>query len=100
MKRGPNTQRRRMTTEEKSRLDDSAKLYSGQAGCPECGGGAGRVVNVGRCHWAFCRNHKVKWTIGCNLFSSWKAQKQDEQRRIYDELGLGEYRSVTEKETT
>lgn len=39
-------------------------------GCPECGKSTGHV-NVERVHWGTCDEHKTKWPIGENLFSSW-----------------------------
>ena len=32
--------------------------------------------------------------IGSNLFSSWREQTEEEQRRIYNEIGLGEFTEV------
>jgi hypothetical protein len=62
-------------------------------GCPHCGRADG-CTNVGRSHWFFCKTHKTKWCIGWNLFSSWRDQTEDEQRRAYDEIGLGEFTTV------
>ena len=61
--------------------------------CPECGKSDG-YINVSRTHWFFCKAHKTKWCIGANLFSSWREQTEDEQRRDYDEIGMGEFTSV------
>jgi len=62
-------------------------------GCPHCGQTDG-CTNVGRSHWFFCKAHKTKWCIGANLFSSWRHETEDEQRRQYDEIGLGEFTEV------
>jgi hypothetical protein len=62
-------------------------------GCPQCGKDDG-YTNVGRSHWFFCKAHKTKWCIGANLFSSWRDETEDEQRRAYDEIGMGEYTEV------
>jgi hypothetical protein len=58
--------------------------------CPHCGRNDG-YANVGRSHWFFCKVHKTKWLVGANLFSSWHEQTEEEQRRIYQKIGLGEF---------
>ena len=62
-------------------------------GCPHCGQTDG-CANVGRSHWFFCSTHETKWCIGSNLFSSWRNETEDEQRRAYDEIDLGEFTEV------
>jgi hypothetical protein len=62
-------------------------------GCPHCGKADG-CTNVGRSHWYFCKLHKTKWCIGANLFSSWRNETEDEQRRAYDEIGLDGFTAV------
>jgi hypothetical protein len=32
------------------------------------------------------------WWIGDNLYSSWRDQTEEDQRRIWDEIGLNEFR--------
>ncbi len=49
-------------------------------GCPKCGKTDG-YVNVGRNHWNLCDEHKTKWPIGANLFSSWKEETEAHWRR-------------------
>jgi len=44
-------------------------------GCPVCGQGE-EYVNVEREHFFICRDHKVFWNVGSNLFSSWKEQDE------------------------
>lgn len=61
--------------------------------CPECHWYTGRL-NTGRGHWGYCTPHKTTWSIGSNLFSDWKDQSEEEQRRIYDEVGLDAYTEV------
>jgi hypothetical protein len=58
--------------------------------CPHCGKNDG-YLNVGKGHWFFCKEHRLKWLIGANLFSSWRDQTEAEQRRLYDEVGLGDF---------
>jgi hypothetical protein len=62
-------------------------------GCPQCGRDDG-CANVGRSHWFYCKEHKVKWCIGSNLFSTWRDETEEEQRRIYNEIGLGDFTEV------
>ena len=52
-------------------------------GCPECGKTDG-YVNIGRNHWFVCDQHKTKWCAGSNLFSSWKDETEEEQRRLFE----------------
>ena len=62
-------------------------------GCPSCGASYG-IVNVGRGHWGYCSEHRAKWHIGSSLFSSWRMQTEDEQRAIYNKIGLGDFNTV------
>jgi hypothetical protein len=62
-------------------------------GCPQCGRNDG-YVNAGKTHVFICREHKTSWTIGSNLFSSWRYQTEEEQRRIWDEIGLEDFTEV------
>lgn len=52
------------------------------------------MYNVGRGHWYYCKPHKLTWCIGSNLFSGWRDQTEDEQRAIYDALGMESYEVV------
>ena len=63
--------------------------------CPQCHKNDG-CINVGRSHWFYCKEHRVKWCVGANLFSSWRYQTEDEQRRIYNDLGFGEFQQIEE----
>jgi hypothetical protein len=63
-------------------------------GCPQCGGTDG-IVNIGRSHWLHCSEHKVKWWVGSNLFDSWRHETEEEQRKIYDDIGMGECRQIS-----
>jgi hypothetical protein len=54
-------------------------------GCPQCGRNDG-CHSVGPDHWYICRDHRVKWWVGSNLFSTWKHLTPAEQRRNRDEL--------------
>jgi hypothetical protein len=61
--------------------------------CPHCHDCSGQL-NVGRSHWFFCDEHKVRWCVGSNLFSAWRFQTEEEQRAIYDAKDFGSYRDV------
>jgi len=60
--------------------------------CPVCGYEADEWLNVGRTHWLVCNEHKTKWTIGSNLFSSW--HDETEQDWLRNQTRLAEYRGV------
>jgi hypothetical protein len=62
-----------MTAQERCDAEDN---YFG--GCPECGGSDG-CINIGPNHWYYCKEHRTRWCIGSNLFSSWKDQTKAEQ---------------------
>ena len=69
-------------------------MHSGYFGlCPRCKKTDG-YYNVGRGHWFYCRQHRTKWVVGANLFSSWRDQTEQEQRRNYDANGFGSYEEV------
>ena len=59
--------------------------------CPHCQRIGGNF-NVGRGHWGFCREHGVKWWVGSNLFSV--EQTVEEQERVYNEIGAGDFTEV------
>jgi hypothetical protein len=61
--------------------------------CPHCHRSNG-FINIGRSHWFFCDEHKVKWCVGSNLFSSWRSETEAEQRAIYDAKDFGNYEDV------
>ncbi len=63
--------------------------------CPTCHKSDG-CINIGASHWYYCNEHKAKWCVGSNLFSSWRNQTEDEQRAIYDELDFGSFTEVFE----
>jgi hypothetical protein len=62
--------------------------------CPHCHKHDG-IINVGQGHWIVCHEHKVKWFIGSNLFDSSRHQTEEEQRQIYDDLGIGTYKELS-----
>ena len=60
-------------------------------GCPTCGLNDG-CFSIGRDHWFVCHQHKTKWWIGSNLFSSWRELTEEEHTRNY--YRLCDYREV------
>jgi hypothetical protein len=62
--------------------------------CRKCNG----YINIGRSHWFYCKEHRVTWCAGSNLFSSWRHQTEEEQRRIYDQLGFDAFQQIEPKE--
>ena len=60
--------------------------------CPVCGYEADEWLNVGKKHWQVCHEHKTKWSIGSNLFSSW--HDETEQDWLRNQTRLAEYREV------
>jgi hypothetical protein len=53
--------------------------------CPICLSSDG-YVNCGRTHWLYCATHKLAWTFGENVFSSWKWDGPEEWRHAADVL--------------
>jgi hypothetical protein len=78
------------------RMESRGELPGGQfedfGVCPICKGHDG-YLNVGRDHWFKCDEHKVRWHVGSNLFSSWHDESEEdweENARIlseYEEVG-------------
>jgi hypothetical protein len=61
--------------------------------CPICHKTDG-YANAGRSHRFFCKEHKTSWCIGSNIFSDWRHQTEEEQRRIWNEIGLADFQDV------
>ena len=61
--------------------------------CPVCLHTDG-YINIGKDHWFFCKEHKAKWRAGSNLFSAWRDETEDSQRKIFDELDFGSFETV------
>jgi hypothetical protein len=53
-------------------------LYWGR--CPQCGKSDG-YLSIGRVHWFYCEAHRVKWCAGENLFSSWRADTDEDRKK-------------------
>jgi hypothetical protein len=61
--------------------------------CPVCHKTDG-YANAGKSHVFYCKEHKTCWCVGSNLFSSWREQTEEEQVRVWDEMGLEEFEDV------
>jgi hypothetical protein len=88
---------RTTTMEPTYRVGDRVRLldenYNYFGVCPDCNKTDG-YTNIGAGHWFFCKEHKTRWCIGSNLFSSWRDETEEEQRREYDELDFGSFKDV------
>ncbi len=73
-------------------LDPRGDLNEGV--CPTCKKNDG-YLNMGKGHWFYCEEHRVRWFFGSNLFSTWKLETEDEQHRKYDELGFGRFDEIS-----
>jgi hypothetical protein len=61
--------------------------------CPICKKTDG-YINIGRGHWFLCEKHRTCWSIGSNLFSSWRAETEVVQQRLCEEIGFNTFRVV------
>lgn len=59
--------------------------------CPVCQTSYG-YLNIHRDHWFFCDEHKVRWLVGSNLFSSWEHESEAKWKR--NERRLQQYTVV------
>jgi hypothetical protein len=66
--------------------------------CPTCHQYDG-YLNIGKGHWFYCSEHKIRWCIGSNLFSSWQDETEEDQRTAYAALDFGSYTEVTCEES-
>ncbi len=70
---------RGLTAADQAFLDD----YFGV--CPHCEKTDG-YVNAGSTHVFYCDEHKVSWIAGANLFSGWRDETEEEQRKKYKHI--------------
>jgi hypothetical protein len=61
--------------------------------CPKCGKNDG-YINIGRGHWFFCTEHKIRWCAGANLFSSWQDETEEQPLERYNQLGFDKYITI------
>ena len=82
-----------MSNEERSKADSvsaaeqevSTDEYFG--GCPHCGKTDG-YFNFGRAHYFVCHEHRVKWFVGANLFSSWRQESRSDWDQNAEKFGI------------
>ena len=75
-------------------MTDETQIFDGDFGlCPVCHKFDG-FANAGKSHRFYCKEHKASWLVGSNIFSSWRDQTEEEQRRIWNEIGLNEFADV------
>jgi hypothetical protein len=53
-------------------------------GCPQCG--EAYWANIRKSHWCYCPNHKVRWWVGENIFSSWRDETETDWCRNHEML--------------
>jgi hypothetical protein len=53
--------------------------------CPECGKNDG-YCNIYRQHFFFCEEHRITWTAGVNLFSSWREESEEDWHAAWEKL--------------
>ena len=64
--------------------------------CPRCLKCADRWMNVYKDHWLTCSDCMTKWTIGSNLFSSWREENERKWREnLYRLAGYQEVTPVS-----
>jgi hypothetical protein len=61
--------------------------------CPVCHADP-RWLNIGADHWCYCPQHRVKWVVGANLFSSWMYETVEEQKANFAALNFDNYTVV------
>jgi hypothetical protein len=61
--------------------------------CPVCHKTDG-CAYAGKSHTFYCREHKTCWHVGSNILSGWREQTEEEQRKIWNEIGLEEFQEV------
>lgn len=46
------------------------------------------MANVHKTHWCYCRHHRVRWSPGENLLSSWRDETEEDWNRNRATLAL------------
>jgi hypothetical protein len=62
--------------------------------CPVCHKTDGCVTDVAMRHFYFCKQHKVRWCVGQNLFSIWMVYDAEQRERRMNEMGLYTFEDV------
>jgi hypothetical protein len=61
--------------------------------CPICKK-TDSYVNIGRSQWFFCEEHRVRWCIGSDVFSSWRYETESAQQSHCERIGFDEFTDV------
>src|SRR5262249_48756857 len=64
----------RASDERRPGIDDHFGL------CPKCLADP-VMLNIERNHFAICKEHKVYWPVGSNLFSAWRHETEEDWQR-------------------
>lgn len=68
--------------------------------CPKCHSPISDYFNAGKAHFGLCHACRIHFFAGSNLFSSWRDQTEEEQRRIHHEWTVErKYRQWTDPST-
>lgn len=62
-----------------------ADSYTRDGVCPKCHRHNG-YMNVGAEHWYHCALHKLKWSVGSNLYSGWREETEADWKRNFEYL--------------
>ncbi len=62
--------------------------------CPVCGAEGQHYRNIYKQHFFFCEEHRMVWSIGCDLFSSWRHEDEGDWRAAWEKLK--DYRACRE----
>src|SRR5262249_10296163 len=54
--------------------------------CPFCLRHDG-YLNLGRSHWFVCHADRVRWSVGENLFSTWRQETNDDWNENWERIG-------------
>jgi hypothetical protein len=83
------TMTEKIFTDAENRLENLKQF----GGCPTCHNFSGNL-NVGPSHYYFCTDHKTYWKIGENLFSAWRSESTEQQKQIWDQVGMDSFTEV------
>lgn len=72
-----------MSKELERELDRDVDYWGG---CPQCHQNDGYLNARRRFHYYICREHKVKWYVGENLFTAWRDMSEEELKADHKEL--------------
>lgn len=79
------------TRQSDTRQSDDWNVDNEWGQCPVCGRNDG-LLNVGRKHWFRCDIHRIAWSPGENIFSSWRQELETQHRQ--NEVLLASYEMI------